>query len=139
MADLLRPVQRVDPAQLLLEQWETAVRGVDLMKIVGFVRESPTLRNDDPSCQAMNGVFVAIGEIQKTGQDLTAGTIKTLEDCRAALLSIIAAKNISAASWSRYASTFVDREILDAKAAAKECASEALSFALPINCRASKP
>ena len=93
MAHLLQPVQRVDPAQLLREQWETAVRGVDLMKIVGFVRESPTLRNDDPSCQAMNGVFLAIGEIQKTGQDLTAGTIKTLEDCRAALLSTIAATN----------------------------------------------
>ena len=42
MTDLLQPVQRVDPAQLLREQWETAVQGVDLMKIVGFVRESPT-------------------------------------------------------------------------------------------------
>ena len=117
MTDLLAPVTRVDPAQLLREQWERAVQGEDLMKIVGFVRDSPTLRNDGPSCQAMNGVFKVIQEIQRTGQDLTTGTIKTRQDCRDALLSMIAAKNIAAASWSRYASVSVDKELLDAKVA----------------------
>ena len=68
MADLLAPVEQVNPAQLLRDQWERAVQGVDLMKIVGFVRESPTLRNDGPSCTAMNGVFKVIAEIQRRQQ-----------------------------------------------------------------------
>ena len=60
MADLLAPVEQVNPAQLLRDQWERAVQDVDLMKIVGFVRESPTLRNDGPSCAADESSFRAV-------------------------------------------------------------------------------
>ena len=123
MTDLLAPVVRVDAAGLLREQWEATVKDADLMKIVGYVRENQTLREDGPACSAMNAVFMAIGQIKSTGQDLTAGTMKTLPDCRQGLISLIAAKGVPVESWTRFASNSVDLEILDAKVASRGSAS----------------
>ena len=84
--DLLTAVVPVDAAGLLREQWEDAVKNVDLMKIVGYVRSNQTLRSDRKACTAMNAVFQAIGQIQNTGQDLTTGSVKTLQDCKDGLI-----------------------------------------------------
>ena len=97
--DLLTAVVPVDAAGLLREQWEDAVKNVDLMKIVGYVRSNQTLRSDRKACTAMNAVFQAIGQIQNTGQDLTTGSVKTLQDCKDGLISLIASKRRASSAY----------------------------------------
>ena len=126
--DLLTAVVPVDAAGLLREQWEDAVKNVDLMKIVGYVRSNQTLRSDRKACTAMNAVFQAIGQIQNTGQDLTTGSVKTLQDCKDGLISLIAAGTVPVESWTRYESNAVDLQILDAKRGHADQANMSESF-----------
>ena len=94
MADmdaLLQPVTLANAAELFLERWSRVLNDVELPKLVQFARMATNIRNHQPSVTALNGLLTAIAEIRSTGRDLESGTVKTVQDARSALVSLIAA------------------------------------------------
>ena len=122
-ADLLAPVTMVDEAGLRLEKWTNRLRGCDFTKIVRFARSTRLIRTHGPSVTALNGIMAAAAEIRSTGQDLQAGTVKTMNDARNALVSLIAAQNVPAQEFHDHLSTQIDSQSLEVKKKVAESAT----------------
>lgn len=115
MQDLLEPVTIADAGQLRLEQWTRRLQGFTFTKILIFARTTASIRAHEQSVTTLNALIAAAAEIRRTGQDLTAGTVKTMDDAREALVSLIAARDVQVREFHDHVSAEIESQSLDVK------------------------
>ena len=114
----LRDTTEADGPQILLENWLATLKDEGLSAILQFARSLEEIRGDTQTNGVLQAIIEALREIKRTGEDLTAGSVKTIPEARQALIQLMAARNVQIRRWTAYVNQAVDTEITEKKVAA---------------------